>query len=140
MSRTMADKILILGVDGMDPRIAKHFMDNGKMPNLKKYVEQGAARENLQLLGAHPTVTPPMWTTLATGAYPQTHGITDYHMQSKESLDTETLITHLTLDYAKQNNYGTSQPKLAWKLWCFTGPVLLSIQHLIAQIYMLLMV
>lgn len=88
MVRTLADKVLILGVDGMDPRVAKHFMDEGKMPNLKKYVENGAARDNLQLLGAHPTVTPPMWTTLATGAYPQTHGITDYHNQSKESLDT----------------------------------------------------
>lgn len=88
MKRTMTDKVLILGVDGMDPRVAKHFMDEGKMPNLKKYVEMGAARENLQLLGAHPTVTPPMWTTLATGAYPMTHGITDYHNQSKESLDT----------------------------------------------------
>lgn len=81
-------KVLVLGVDGMDPRLAKYFMDKGKMPNLKRYVENGTARENLHLLGAHPTVTPPMWTTLATGAYPMTHGITDYHMQSHESLDT----------------------------------------------------
>ena len=88
MTRTLADKILILGVDGMDPRIAKHLMDEGKMPNLQKFVEQGAAREDLVLLGAHPTVTPPMWTTLATGAYPMTHGITDYHNQSPEDLDT----------------------------------------------------
>lgn len=88
MNRTLNDKILVLGVDGMDPRLAKHFMDKGSMPNLQKYVEMGAARDDLMLLGAHPTVTPPMWTTLATGAYPMTHGITDYHMQSKESLDT----------------------------------------------------
>ncbi len=32
-------------------------------------------------------VTPPMGRH-QTGAYPMTHGITDYHMQSKESLDT----------------------------------------------------
>ncbi len=88
MARTLNNKVLVLGVDGMDPRLSKYFMDKGKMPNLKKFVTQGAARENLQLLGAHPTVTPPMWTTMATGAYPMTHGITDYHMQSKESLDT----------------------------------------------------
>lgn len=88
MSRVLNDKILVLGVDGMDPRISKYFMDKGKMPNFKKYVEMGACRENLMLLGAHPTVTPPLWTTMATGAYPMTHGITDYHMQSKESLDT----------------------------------------------------
>ena len=28
---------------------------------------KGSCREDLVLLGANPTVTPPMWTTLATG-------------------------------------------------------------------------
>lgn len=46
------------------------------MPNTKKFLERGSAREDLVLLGAMPTITPPMWTTLATGAYPMTHGIT----------------------------------------------------------------
>ena len=39
------------------------------------------------MLGGQPTVTPPMWTTLATGAYPVTHGITCFWRQSKENLD-----------------------------------------------------
>lgn len=39
------------------------------------------------MLGAQPTVTPPMWTTLATGAYPVTHGITCFMRQSKEALE-----------------------------------------------------
>lgn len=85
--KSLTDKVLVLGVDGMDPRVAKHFMDEGKMPNLKKYVEMGSAREDLMLLGGHPTVTPPMWTTMATGAHPMTHGITDYHNQSPEDLE-----------------------------------------------------
>ena len=77
-TKAMADKVLILGVDGFEPSLAKQFMDEGRMPSLKKYVERGSARENLVLLGAHPTVTPPMWTTLATGAYPATHGIISF--------------------------------------------------------------
>lgn len=72
----MSDKILVLGVDGFDPSLAKKFMDQGKMPALQQFVSRGAARENLVLLGGMPTVTPPMWTTLATGATPATHGIT----------------------------------------------------------------
>ena len=49
------------------------------MPNLKKFVEKGSCREDLVLLGAVPTVTPPQWTTLATGAYPITPtGITAF--------------------------------------------------------------
>ena len=57
------------------------------MPNVKKYLERGAAREDLTLLGGHPTVTPPMWTTLATGCYANVHGITGFFRQSKKALD-----------------------------------------------------
>ena len=51
------------------------------MPNLKKFMERGACREDLVMLGGHPTVTPPMWTTLATGCYANVHGITGYFRQ-----------------------------------------------------------
>lgn len=46
----LADKILVLGVDGMDPRYSKWLMDQGKMPNLKKIVERGSAREDLEMM------------------------------------------------------------------------------------------
>ncbi|MBO5115583.1 MAG: alkaline phosphatase family protein, partial [Peptococcaceae bacterium] len=81
------DKILVLGVDGLEPRLCKKLMDEGKLPNIKKYVELGACREDLVMLGAMPTITPPLWTTLATGAYPETHGVTCFWNQSKDSLD-----------------------------------------------------
>jgi len=81
-----ADKILVLGLDGMDPKLSKKFVDKGIMPNLKKLIERGAQREDLQMLGAMPTITPAQWTTLATGAYPETHGITDFWNQSKDDL------------------------------------------------------
>ncbi len=81
------NKLLVLGVDGMDPRISKRMMDDGRMPNLKAFREKGATRDDMRLLGAIPTITPPCWTTLATGAYPGTHGITCYWRQSPDSLD-----------------------------------------------------
>ena len=28
------NKILVLGVDGMDPRLTKKFMDQGKLPHI----------------------------------------------------------------------------------------------------------
>ena len=58
-------KVLVLGIDGMDSRITKKFLDEGKLPNIKKYLERGAARTGLDMLGAIPTITPPCWTTLA---------------------------------------------------------------------------
>ena len=81
-------KIIVVGVDGMDPRLAKTYLNQGKMPNLAMLLQNGAAREDLVMLGAVPTITPPQWTTLATGAYPGTHGITDFWNQHPDKLDT----------------------------------------------------
>lgn len=89
MQRTaLTEKLIVLGVDGMEPRTAKRLVDEGKMPALAQFIRRGSAREDLVLLGAMPTVTPPLWTTLATGAYPVTHGITCFFAQDHEHLDT----------------------------------------------------
>lgn len=81
-------KILVLGVDGMDPSLTKKYLGAGLLPHIREYISKGSCREDLHMLGAMPTVTPPMWTTLATGAYPATHGITDFWNQDLEHLDT----------------------------------------------------
>lgn len=86
--KARTDKVLVLGVDGLEPSMTKKFMDQGKMPNMKKLVEHGACREDLFMLCAPPTITPPLWTTLATGAYANTHGITCFWMQDHDHLDT----------------------------------------------------
>ena len=74
----LSQKVLILGIDGMDPLQTKKYLKMGLMPNLQKFLDKGAAREDLHMIGGHPTVTPPMWTTLGTGVYPTVHGITDF--------------------------------------------------------------
>ena len=82
----LTKKLIVLGVDGMDPRLTKKLMDDGELPNIKKFVERGACREDLVMLGGVPTITPPMWTTLATGAYAGTHGITCFWNQDHNDL------------------------------------------------------
>ncbi len=76
--KTINDKILLLGVDGLDPRLTQKYVAAGKMPNVAEYIKRGASAKDLVLLGGHPTVTPPMWTTLATGCYSNVHGITGF--------------------------------------------------------------
>lgn len=85
--KALTNKIIVLGVDGMDPRLSKKYLEKGVMPNLQKFIDRGSSREDLMLLGGVPTVTPPMWTTLSTGAYPNTHGITCFFAQDHENLD-----------------------------------------------------
>ena len=77
-NKAYTEKIMVLGVDGMDPKLTKKYVDMGIMPSVKKFIEAGAQREDLVLLGSQPTVTPPQWTTLATGANPVVHGITQF--------------------------------------------------------------
>jgi len=82
--KAAADKLLLLGVDGLDPRLTKKYVDMGLMPNMKQYIERGACREDLVMLGGHPTVTPPMWTTLACGCYANVHGITGFYRRGDD--------------------------------------------------------
>ncbi len=79
--KALTDKVFIVGLDAMDPRLTRKYVDMGIMPNVKKVIERGAQRHDLVLLGAMPTVTPPQWTTLATGAYPMTHNCTGFFRQ-----------------------------------------------------------
>lgn len=87
MNKAMTKKLMVLGMDAMDPRLTRKFVDMGIMPNTKKMMDMGSCREDLVLLGGQPTVTPPMWTTLSTGAYPRTHGITCFFRQDPEHLE-----------------------------------------------------
>ena len=86
-NKALTEKLLLLGVDGMDPRFTRRLVDEGKLPNVKKLIERGAARQDLMMLGANPTITPPMWATLATGTYPMTHGIMDFNLSAENDLD-----------------------------------------------------
>ena len=83
----MENKVLVLGIDGMDPKMCRRLVDEGRLPNIKKMLEIGACRKDLVMLGGVPTITPPMWTTMATGAYPMTHGVTCYWNSHPTELD-----------------------------------------------------
>ena len=95
----MTDKVLVLGLDGMEPATTKRMVEAGRMPNVQKLLARGAARRDLALLGAMPTITPAQWTTLACGCYPATHGITDFWNQAPDAIDT-------IIYFARQSNYG----------------------------------
>lgn len=100
--KPLAKKVLVLGIDGMDPRKTRDLVDKGLMPNTKKIIERGDQRHDLVLLGGQPTITPPMWATLATGAYPVTHGITDFFIQVPGTLDKYAYAMHSSSCKAEQ--------------------------------------
>jgi len=115
-----ANKVLVLGIDGLDPRLTQKYIDEGKMPNAKKFLEKGAAHTRLEMIGGQPTVTPPMWTTMATGANPSVHGITDYWHRAPE-LDTVSYNFDSTLCHAEQMWNVTAEAGLKTLVWHWPG-------------------
>ena len=115
-----ANKVLVLGIDGLDPRLTQRYINEGKMPNTKKFLERGSAQSRLEMIGGQPTVTPPMWTTLATGANPSTHGITDYYRRSEE-LDTVEYNFDSTHCKAEQLWNVTAEAGLKTLVWHWPG-------------------
>ena len=70
------EKVMVLGIDApIVPRLRKYALA-GKLPALKRLFEEGTHAPNC--LVPFPTITPPNWTTITTGAWPGTHGITDF--------------------------------------------------------------
>jgi len=65
-------KVLLIGWDAADWKIARPLMDAGKMPNLRRLVEEGASG---QIATLHPPLSPMLWTSIATGKRPFQHGI-----------------------------------------------------------------
>ncbi len=69
-------KIALLGFDCAITNLVRKHIDEGIAPNFKKVFENGTVAENC--LVPYPTVTPPNWTAMATGAWPGTNDITDF--------------------------------------------------------------
>lgn len=73
-----AKKVMMIGIDGYDPVYAKPLLDNGKLPNIAKFLSKGVTTQDGAMVGAMPNYTPPNWCSMATGVWPGTHGITDF--------------------------------------------------------------
>lgn len=70
----LAEKAILIGLDSATPDFILKFVDEGLLPNLERLIRGGVFAEGI---GATPTLTGPNWPTIATGAWPGTHGVTD---------------------------------------------------------------
>ena len=68
-------KLVILGFDGMDPDLVQRWMDEGKLPNIKRVAEQGGI---YPLATTHSAESPTAWASFATGVNPGKHNIYDF--------------------------------------------------------------
>lgn len=66
------ERLLIFALDGASWHIAGPLIDAGKMPNVARLVANGVRAD---LATIEPTLSPAIWTTIATGMLPERHGI-----------------------------------------------------------------
>jgi len=71
------EKLVLIGVDGAIPLLVEKLIKEGRLPNIAKIAKKGIFGK---VLAPYPTVTPNNWTSLVTGAWAGTTGITDYHV------------------------------------------------------------
>lgn len=69
------NKVIVLGIDGFDPKIMEFLMNEGKLDNFKKLQENGSYAKLQTIM---PPISPVVWTTIATGVNPGKHGIFDF--------------------------------------------------------------
>ncbi|MBZ5614192.1 MAG: alkaline phosphatase family protein [Acidobacteriia bacterium] len=76
-------KMIILGIDGLDPDLLAKFMAEGKMPNFARLAAQGSFR---RLTTSIPPQSPVAWSNMITGMNAGGHGVFDFIHRDPKTL------------------------------------------------------
>lgn len=68
-------RVIVLGSDGMDPKILEPLLKAGRMPNFQKVLERGFYS---RMRTTNPAESPVAWSSFTTGMNPGKHGIFDF--------------------------------------------------------------
>jgi predicted AlkP superfamily phosphohydrolase/phosphomutase len=74
--KSQKDKVLFIGIDAADWDEIIPLVEAGKMPNMAKLIASGSRGSSETF---HPTGSPLLWTTIATGVNSKKHGIVDFY-------------------------------------------------------------
>jgi len=83
-----AHRMVVFGVDGMDPALLRQFIADGDMPNMEKLAGTGGF---IPLATSIPPQSPVAWSNFITGMNPGGHGIFDFI-----ALDRKTMLPYLS--------------------------------------------
>jgi len=71
---------MVIGLDAGLPDEINRLVGEGRLPTFKRILKNGVLLKNA--LAPYPTITPPNWTTIVTGAWMGTHGITCFNLHT----------------------------------------------------------
>ncbi len=73
--RSGGKRVIVVGFDGMDPKLTGEMMADGRLPNFRRLWEQGGF---CPLQTVIPPQSPVAWSTMVTGLNPGGHGLFDF--------------------------------------------------------------
>lgn len=73
--KPLVKRVVVVGLDGLDPKRVRRLLEAGKLPNLQKLQQQGTFSE---LGSTLPPISPVAWSTFMTGVNPGKHNIFDF--------------------------------------------------------------
>ncbi len=75
-------RLLMIGLDGADWAILDPLLAQGRLPHLKRLIDNGA---RAKLLTVSPMLSPVIWTSVATGVEPSRHGVLDFLVEDPDT-------------------------------------------------------
>lgn len=81
LQRELPRLVVVVVLDGGGWNVLEQWPDD--WPNLARFMEEGVSYTNASV-GSSPSVTPAVHTTLGTGEFPHTHGITGVPMRDEK--------------------------------------------------------
>ena len=80
--RARVRRVVIVGLDGLEPSLTEEFLAEGILPNLAKLKERGSYQ---RLATTCPPLSPVAWSSFATGSNPGKHNIFDFISRDPKS-------------------------------------------------------
>ena len=79
-----AGPLFVLGLDAATFTVIDALLQRGELPHFRQAIDQGI---RATLASTIPPVTPPAWTSMATGVNPGKHGVFDFFLKEAGSYE-----------------------------------------------------
>jgi predicted AlkP superfamily phosphohydrolase/phosphomutase len=83
-------KVIVIGLDGLEPSIVEAMVARGELPSFAKIARRGCYT---RLKTTYPAQTPVAWSSFATGKNPGGHGVFDFIRRDPETYQPELALS-----------------------------------------------
>jgi len=104
---------LVVGWDGAGWEQLLPLLDEGRLPHLATLIEAGAHGE---LRGFKPSLSPALWTTVATGRSPEDHGVTGFDRHRHRLIRRWERLTQFGKRTRELHDNGDRRVRALWNL------------------------